>query len=649
MTKKSEIKVSQKKISEQEKLTIKTKYENFPTTTNEFNKILSRRPLKIYFIVPGLGISGGNNVVLEYCSYLISLGHDVSIINIRHETTVDWHPIKHIPIFRTMDSWAVSKFVSEEIDIVVATGWQTCYEILRIGISARTFVYFVQCNEILFNSPGSWEYNLASITYKLPFKFLTISKWLVNFLKFNYGQESFYAPNRYNPKIVYEDTPIAPRKNDGVRILLEGPLCNPWKAMDDAFLSVQGLDAEVWCLSGAGELQPWQKPDKFFSGVPYNKVKNIMSSCDILVKLSKIEGFFGPPLEMMACGGTAVVSRVAGYDEYIKEGINALAVDVGDYRSARECLRELISNRALLEKLKKEGRKTAKEFSFWEHTLKTVNEFFYSIVEFQRNPKPIAVPKNMTDFVELALDVTYSRHSDNPELNRKTWNRVSDYQAVRMYKLDDLQFMRVSGWAMGSSRRLPVKKICTNLQFDRQNETLRYVARTDVCADRGVLPPVDCGFTFVELNRLDNPLKIRLYDFDGSQIDLSVKSGSHVDMPGQIVCYIDDVEYLDGYHVTYDPNENHWECRKGKNIPLTLGVFCSKIPKDIIITNNDDETIGFIYPAIEYREVPDNIGLKFVDIDLAQIYKHDKKMDFFIIVDRGCKLFFPSASEKIIK
>ena len=42
----------------------------------------------------------------------------------------------------------------------------------------------------------------------------------------------------------------------------------------------------------------------------------IYNQCDVLLKMSKVEGVFGPPLEMMACGGTCVVGNVSGYDEY---------------------------------------------------------------------------------------------------------------------------------------------------------------------------------------------------------------------------------------------------------------------------------------------------------------------------------------------
>jgi hypothetical protein len=38
----------------------------------------------------------------------------------------------------------------------------------------------------------------------------------------------------------------------------------------------------------------------------------VYRSCDILGKLSYVEGMFGPPLEMFHCGWTAIVYNVTG-------------------------------------------------------------------------------------------------------------------------------------------------------------------------------------------------------------------------------------------------------------------------------------------------------------------------------------------------
>ena len=62
-------------------------------------------------------------------------------------------------------------------------------------------------------------------------------------------------------------------------------------------------------------------------------------SCDVLIKMSRVEGFFMPPLEMMACGGTVLTGKVTGYNEYVVDGYNGLVVEQGDVESAKKKLR----------------------------------------------------------------------------------------------------------------------------------------------------------------------------------------------------------------------------------------------------------------------------------------------------------------------
>ena len=78
-------------------------------------------------------------------------------------------------------------------------------------------------------------------------------------------------------------------------------------------------------------------------------MKNIYSSADIFLKMSKVEGFFGPPMEAMACGCAVVVSKVTGYDEYIKHNFNALVVESGDVSGAREAIKKLLIDSDLSE------------------------------------------------------------------------------------------------------------------------------------------------------------------------------------------------------------------------------------------------------------------------------------------------------------
>ena len=85
----------------------------------------------------------------------------------------------------------------------------------------------------------------------------------------------------------------------------------------------------------------------------------VYSSCDVLLKLSVVEGFFLPPLEMMSCGGTAIVTDVSGHEEYVKHEENALVIKMDDLEGARRAVIRLRDDQELLSRLKKNALATA--------------------------------------------------------------------------------------------------------------------------------------------------------------------------------------------------------------------------------------------------------------------------------------------------
>ncbi|MER2419141.1 glycosyltransferase, partial [Klebsiella pneumoniae] len=105
---------------------------------------------------------------------------------------------------------------------------------------------------------------------------------------------------------------------------------------------------------------------RVFSRVPMKVTPDIYRSCDILVKLSTVEGMFGPPLEIFHCGGTAIVFDVTGHDEYIVDGQNACVVHRGDMDGVVTTLRRLLNDRTELARLQAGALKTAEAWVSWD-------------------------------------------------------------------------------------------------------------------------------------------------------------------------------------------------------------------------------------------------------------------------------------------
>ena len=311
--------------------------------------------MKICYLIPGCGVSGGIAVICQHANRLKSRGHEVYLVVDGAAEEMSWFPGQSVPVV------SMAEYPSD-VDILIATAWSTAFRVPLLP--ARRHFYFVQSDETRFHPENSGWQHITRLSYTLGFQYLTEARWIKNWLHQSFGYEATLVPNGLDDAIFYPCEPLEPKKGRP-RILLEGAIGLPYKGMREAFLAVQDLDAEIWCVSSYGKPEPGWRCDRFFESVPMSEMCRIYSSCDILLKLSRVEGFFGPPMEMMACGGAVVVGRVTGYDEYIVENENALVVDALDINEAREAVQKLISDTGLRDRLIANGKSTAKKWA-WE-------------------------------------------------------------------------------------------------------------------------------------------------------------------------------------------------------------------------------------------------------------------------------------------
>jgi glycosyltransferase involved in cell wall biosynthesis len=316
------------------------------------------RPKKIAFILPGVGISGGIAVVLKHAALLMEAEHDVYVINIGPEGDAGWFTGNPVPIVHISDQ---RHYLFENIDMLFATGWSTAEWLNRF--SAERKLYFVQSDERRFFEDEVLKEKIRQ-TYLMQCEYLTEALWIKRMLWNEFGHEATYIPNGLDTTLFFPDTPLTPKTPGKVRVLLEGPINIPFKGMTDSYQAVEGLNCEIWIVSSAGKPPAHWKYDRFYPGVSFGEMKSIYSSCDIFLKMSRVEGFFGPPMEAMACGCSVVVGKVTGYDEYITDKENALVVEQGDILGARHAVQQLIDEPMLRQKLIRGGMETVLHWSW---------------------------------------------------------------------------------------------------------------------------------------------------------------------------------------------------------------------------------------------------------------------------------------------
>jgi O-antigen biosynthesis protein len=326
--------------------------------------------LKVAFLVEGVGISGGINVIFQHAMHLAIKNYDVSIITKRSIEAKDiaWHPLyDFIAGNKEKITWYSYNDLNDvRFDVAISTWWRTFYDLWKVN--AAHYVYFVQSIESRFY-PES-EISLRSVveaTYELNLGFITECHWISKFLQEGFGHKVPVALNGVDKKLFsMEGDKIAPTNDNQLRVLVEGPIDIAFKNVPKTIqLARESMADEIWLLTSSDcKAVPGVK--KVFSQIPLKNVSPIYRSCDVIIKLSYVEGMFGPPLEMFHCGGTSIVYDVTGYNEYIEHDKNGLVVKTDDTNQVIQYINDLKENRSLLETLKKGACETAQMWPDWQ-------------------------------------------------------------------------------------------------------------------------------------------------------------------------------------------------------------------------------------------------------------------------------------------
>jgi glycosyltransferase involved in cell wall biosynthesis len=353
---------------------------------------LPSRAKKVVFLVGSTAISGGTNLILQNALGLAEAGCGVTIAAMKIAEGPSWHPALDRLTVTTLDHAAEDSY-----EAVVATWWPTVYQLPRF--KANNYVYFVQSIESRFmalDPRGRRHEELAHLTYRFGLDIITIARWIEIYLGREVGQPAYLIRNGIDKESFAEFGRSLEKRPTMLghppRLLVEGPPSVAFKGVALAITAAReaGFD-DIWLVGpNAGSF-----PEvRAFSSVPYTQMGEIYRSCDVLLKLSEVEGMYGPPLEMFHCGGTVVTFDVTGHSEYIRHGTNALVAQMGDVESVVKHLVALRSDPELLARLRLGALDTARA---WPSIADTRADFARTLLSLMSAP-----PR---DFIRTLLEI----------------------------------------------------------------------------------------------------------------------------------------------------------------------------------------------------------------------------------------------------
>ena len=355
-------------------------YRRFRATRRE-----DREERSLLFVVGSTGISGGSYVILQHAQYLHEHGWRVGLAaKHREDGFTPWHPA-----LESIEVLSIDEAAETEFDIVMATWWPTVYDLPRFR--GRHFMYLVQSVESRFygDNPGdAWAQPLAELTYTFGLPVITIATWLQVYLALRHKAPAFLVRNGIRKDVYTPFGPAVERRQEGrLRVLVEGPTNIPMKNVDAAVrLAREGGADEIWLMMGSEGPTP-PTVDRTFVKIPVESTPVIYRSCDVLLKLSKVEGMFGPPLEMFHCGGTAITYDVTGSEEYLVSGRNSVIIPMDDEKAVAEAVRSLKTSPGLLRELRAGALATAAAWPDWPTSSA---EFERIVAAVSRQPSPSA-------------------------------------------------------------------------------------------------------------------------------------------------------------------------------------------------------------------------------------------------------------------
>lgn len=319
---------------------------------------------RICFLVGSMAISGGTYVIVQHAAHLHDRGYDVTLAVQEPftEQTLAWHD--HASRLRCVPIDAAK---GETFDLVIATWWKTALELHHFN--SRRYAYFVQSIESRFYPASEVPLRaLVDSTYRLPVAYVTEATWIGDHLKTTYGHDAALVRNGIRKDVYRPTGPVISPRNRKYqpRVLVEGHFGVSFKNTAlGVRLAREAGAKDIWLLTGS-PVKWVPGVSRVFSRVPMYVTPEIYRSCDILIKLSTVEGMFGPPLEIFHCGGTAIVFDVTGHDEYIVDGQNACVVRCGDMDGVVATLRRLLNDRTELSRLQAGALQTAEAWVSWD-------------------------------------------------------------------------------------------------------------------------------------------------------------------------------------------------------------------------------------------------------------------------------------------
>jgi glycosyltransferase involved in cell wall biosynthesis len=337
------------------------------TLHNTADGILNKSRLRVAYLLPFTGMTGGTKIQIEQSNHLAARGHDVLVYS--HAPKPSWIECKtryfQIPVECNLYE------IVPKVDVVIAGYWDLVVDALKIDAPVKYHFAQGDFDIFEFDKMEPAVRDIIFTAYRLPVRIITVSNIMKQKISRLFGRNATIIPNAIDKTIFYPSREYKTEKSP-LEILLVGSDTIRFKGHDTILGALFGLKSLGypfkinWLtqLPLTNSYKSLGMDIKQYVAPTSEEIGNIYRNCDIYICGSKYESFCLPALEAMSCGNAVVTSDNGGIQEFAVDEFNSLIYEPGNVRMLVNKLQRLFESPELRMILKNNGILTSKKNSW---------------------------------------------------------------------------------------------------------------------------------------------------------------------------------------------------------------------------------------------------------------------------------------------
>jgi glycosyltransferase involved in cell wall biosynthesis len=330
--------------------------------------------MKISFILPGAGISGGTRVTVVQANYLVKRGHKLRILvrkgtiglraiygYLRDNVIYSAHSwlkdfMGDLEGFRKIDE---CKF--EKKEIIIGVGSYVLEEMVQLQSLPNPKVLYL-------HGITRWEPERMKRVLNSPIPKIAVASYLVPLAESGGGGKVIdVIPNGIDQSEYFMS--VNDSEKNGVGTIYSSHAAKDPKTIVACIQKISNLRPEIPIRIFGTERKPEQLGQVLYRRFPsIRQARELYSKSLVWILASKSEGFPAPPLEAMACGAVPVATDCGGTRDIIIDGENGFLVEVGNVDQIVDRVMLLLDDKILRDRMRSRAQVTVDKFN-WEKSI----------------------------------------------------------------------------------------------------------------------------------------------------------------------------------------------------------------------------------------------------------------------------------------